>query len=212
MTGFDSQLPSALPLEKDRYGCRGLLLEAEPDGGTPPSSVRERRSPLPEFSEPQNFHTPKNSMTPLVTPPMDADPSSALGDPEQGQRPTVKPCSRCQSHPRIPGQRWCRSCLTEYARLRRYQQRAALKDVTQVPTPAKEPVTPGSGPQRAVIEPSVLICGAEAPGGFPPGCGLPFRPRVPWRPYYCCNGCGSRHKSHTEECPVESVPVEAARD
>ena len=185
---------------------------ARPDGGDPLARRVRAGAGIPEIVRTQNFHTPKNSMTPLVTAPMDARRSSALWDVEQGQRPTVKPCTRCQSHPRILNQRWCRACLTEYARVRRSQQRSTVKAVTQVPTHVKGPVTPVSKALDAVTGPPLLICGAEAPAEFPPGCGLSFTPRVPWRPYYCCNGCGSRQASHTEECPVESVPVKAARD
>jgi hypothetical protein len=158
---------------------------------------------IPEIVTPQNFHTPKNSMTPLVTAPMDARPSSALGDLEQGPRPTVKPCIRCQSHFRVPGQRWCRACLTEYARVRRHQQRVTVKAVTQVSAHANEPVIPVMEPLGSLTSPPMLICGAEAPAEFPPGCGLPFTPLVPWRPYYCCNGCGARQANHTEDCQVQ---------
>jgi hypothetical protein len=33
-------------------------------------------------------------------------------------------CSRCQTAERIPGQRWCRECLTAYQRQRRHQARS----------------------------------------------------------------------------------------
>ena len=144
-----------------------------------------------------------------MTAPMDARPSSALWDPEQGQRPTVKPCTRCQSHSRVPGQRWCRACLTEYARVRRQRQRATLTVVSQAVAASERPVTPVSGPLGAITSPPSLICGAEAPADFPPGCGLPFTPRVPWRPYYCCNGCGAREAQHSRDCSVGQEPVRA---
>jgi len=34
-------------------------------------------------------------------------------------------CTRCQNAPRLPGQRWCRSCLTQSQRERRAAKRAA---------------------------------------------------------------------------------------
>jgi hypothetical protein len=35
------------------------------------------------------------------------------------------PCTRCQVNPRLPGQRWCRDCLSQYQRERRAQQTTA---------------------------------------------------------------------------------------
>ena len=196
---------------RDRALPRNAMRASRPWGGEPP---RTAGAFVWDSTDPNTskFHNLKKFTTPLVTAPMDARPSSALWNTEQGQRPTMKPCARCQAQPRVTGQRWCRPCLTEYARARRQRQRATVKAVTQVLTHAKGPVTPVRRLLDAVTGPSLLVCGAEAPEGFPPGCGLPFTPRVPWRPYYCCNGCGLRQASHTEECPVEGVPVEAARD
>ena len=50
-------------------------------------------------------------------------------------------CTRCQSNPRLPKQRWCRQCLTSAQRQRRTAQRAGQADdatspVTHAPTQA----------------------------------------------------------------------------
>lgn len=104
-----------------------------------------------------------------------------------------KLCSRCQARPRLAGQRWCRACLTAYNRQRREERRAS---VTQVPV-VTAPVTP----------PGLLVCGKEAPPGFPVGCDKPFLPRVTWRPFYCCNACGSRRAKHASDCPAVQESV-----
>jgi hypothetical protein len=40
-------------------------------------------------------------------------------------------CTRCQDNPRLPHQRWCRSCLTEAQRERRAARRAAQAEAAQ---------------------------------------------------------------------------------
>lgn len=84
------------------------------------------------------------------------------------------------------------------------------------PEPIAEGVTRSTMPaghsmwRRAIQEPTVshasddavLICGQGVPPTFPPGCGLPYRPKVSWRTYYCCNGCGARRPEHSEGCPA----------
>lgn len=114
----------------------------------------------------------------------------------------VNLCRHCNTRPRLPRQRWCRACLTEYARVRRQRQRATLTVVTQAVAASERPVTHVIEPLGSVTSPPLLMCGAEAPEGFPQGCGLPFRPRVSWRPYYCCNGCGERRSVHSDGCPA----------
>lgn len=62
---------------------------------------------------------------------------------------TPRPCTRCRECPRLPGQRWCRACLTEAQRNRRARVRATGQsvEITEPATaqrsvdPAREPVT-----------------------------------------------------------------------
>jgi len=44
----------------------------------------------------------------------------------------MKVCTRCRTDPRLPGQRWCRGCFTEYRRAQRSKVRAGA---TTAPTP-----------------------------------------------------------------------------
>ncbi len=54
-------------------------------------------------------------------------------------------CTRCEVNPRVPGQRWCRECLSHYQRERRTRQtptsviQAEIHAMPQV-TPAPVPV------------------------------------------------------------------------
>ena len=124
----------------------------------------------------------------------------SAGGPKADAMIDEKFCSRCQARFRVPGQRWCRPCLTAYARQWREQKRAATQsqpraqDVTRA-TPPVATVT------RPVTDPRGVGYGRDAPPGVPPGYGKPFLPREPWRrPYYCCNGCGSRRGKHSVDC------------
>src|SRR5689334_5005055 len=38
-------------------------------------------------------------------------------------------CSKCHTANRVPGQRWCRECLTEYQRQRRQRTRSTLETI-----------------------------------------------------------------------------------
>jgi len=99
-------------------------------------------------------------------------------------------CSRCRERPRVLGQRWCRACLTAYAKKRRAKKRAA---VTRSPLPR--------------VIPAEVWCGQKAPPGFPRGCGKPFRPPVGSAPIYCCNGCGAGKTKHSDDCPISRKAV-----
>ena len=51
-------------------------------------------------------------------------------------------CKRCQNAPRLPGQRWCRACLTAAQRQRRAARRAAQAEASLPGHPAPSPVSP----------------------------------------------------------------------
>jgi hypothetical protein len=58
---------------------------------------------------------------------------------------TAPHCTRCQDNPRLPGQRWCRVCLTAAQRQRRTARRAAQAETAlpghTAPSPVSPPVT-----------------------------------------------------------------------
>ena len=45
----------------------------------------------------------------------------------------VQLCSRCEAHPRMPGQRWCRACFTEYRRHARARGKGGPTNIHPAP-------------------------------------------------------------------------------
>ncbi len=71
---------------------------------------------------------------------------------------TAPLCTHCQGNPRLPGQRWCRQCLTAAQRDRRAAQRATQVD--EAPTPVTHAEIQGM--------PSVTRGDAQAPAPVVP--------------------------------------------
>lgn len=119
-------------------------------------------------------------------------------------------CTRCAAEPRLLGQRWGRACLTQYARAWRGRRRITrgVTQRTEPERPAVTQVTPQAERPRAHVtrDAGLVICGQGVPPGYPSGCGLPFRPPGPWRPFYCCNPCGAGKSGHSEGCPTAAPP------
>ena len=77
-------------------------------------------------------------------------------------------CTRCQDTPRLPRQRWCRSCLTSAQRERRAAQRLAQADdltvpVTQAAIPAMSHVPQDDGWAAARALPEALPVRPDTP-------------------------------------------------
>lgn len=73
-----------------------------------------------------------------------------------------RPCTRCHERLRLPGQRWCRACLTVSQRDRRRARRSALAS-ERAPRDGFSR-QPESATERAVIPPSEIIL-ERRPGG-----------------------------------------------
>ena len=70
----------------------------------------------------------------------------------------VAPCSKCRTSPRLPGQRWCRRCLTEAQRARRAAARTArtrqFPGVTPTPPIAAAPAPSSPAVTRGIPTPT----------------------------------------------------------
>ena len=77
-------------------------------------------------------------------------------EPERLAQPPALPCTRCQVNHRIPGQRWCRQCLTASQKQRRAARRAEPEAAPPIPvTHAATQRLPGvTHPPQALQEPS----------------------------------------------------------
>ncbi len=102
----------------------------------------------------------------------------------------TRPCSKCQTRPRLLGQRWCRGCLSAYARERRRLWRRATTKRLEPP-----------GPGLSTCE----------------WCGFPFRPKRPdGLDRFGCACCGMAGasleadgkriwKGHVQGCPGHAL-------
>jgi hypothetical protein len=83
------------------------------------------------------------------------------------------PCTRCQVNPRVPGQRWCRACLTASQKQRRAAQCAAVEEDTPTPvTHAETQELPGVTHVSQALQDPTPVSAA------PPSLTLPVDPQA----------------------------------
>jgi hypothetical protein len=94
--------------------------------------------------------------------------------------------TRCQDHPRLPRQRWCRQCLTTSQKERRAVRRAAqaaavapLPATQQVRTEPHQPTAMSAPPSHAVAQALAAYRNAELAYYRATRCIWPRRPLAP---------------------------------